>query len=102
MHAPGAVTGKMMEHRVVVCAMNLVVWHVVVTQLTLYVREPVHVFKFNALAGVIPSKDDHGEIDGMYTERGAQAPVEKKPRRVGRDTRTNFNQLACRLKQVDA
>ena len=61
--------------------MDLVVWHAMVTQLTLYVREPVHVF--NVLAGVIPSKDDHGELDGKYTEGGAQAPAEKKPCRVG-------------------
>jgi len=93
-------TGKTMEHRVVVCAMNLVVWHAVVAQLTLYVWEPVHVF--NALAGVILSKDNHGEIDSMYTERGAQAPVDKKPCCVGRHTRTSFTQLACRLKQCDA
>jgi len=73
-------TGKTMEHRVAVCAMNLVVWHAMVTQLTLYVWELVHVF--GALAGVILSKDGH-ELDGMYTERGAQAPAEKKPCRVG-------------------
>jgi len=66
---------------VAVCTMNLVVWHAMVTQLTLYVWELVHVF--GALAGVILSKDNHGELNSMYTEWGAQVPAEKKPCRVG-------------------
>ena len=74
---PQGHTGEKMERRVVACcAMDLVVWRAVDTQLTLCVWEPVHVS--NALAGVIPSKDDHGELDGMYTEGGAQSRAEKK------------------------
>ena len=56
-------------------------WRAVATQPMLYVWEPVDVS--NALAGVIPSKSDHGELDGMDTGGGAQAPAEKMPRRVG-------------------
>ena len=74
---PQGHTGEKMERRVVACcAMDLVVWRAVDAQLTLCVWEPVHVS--NALAGVIPSKDNHDELDGMYTEEGAQSPAEKK------------------------
>ena len=96
-------TGETMEHRVVVCAKQRDGFGSMACR-----SHAAHALCVGASACIQRTcrchKDNHGELDGMYTEGGAQAPAEKKPRRVGRDidTRTNFTQLACRLKQYDA
>ena len=79
----GERTGGVVEHRVVVCAIDLVVLRAVVTQLTPHVRDPAGVP--NVLARVVLSEDDRGGLDGGYTQGGPEAAAEKKPRRVGRD-----------------
>ena len=97
-HAGGR-AGEAVQHRVVVRAVDVVVWRAVVAS---HARAPGRVP--DADTRVVPPEHDRGRLDGARCERGAESPSEQKPRRVGRDldSRAHVPEFARRLEKRDA